>query len=143
MPLPGPHGSASHSFTSGRIGRPGDIRDRLRVPVIPWATPPGHPPPPSPTVLAHQRSSGAADVTGSPGCSGMSNPRGQAHTVRGHRYSGSIGTHPSLQHGWIGSGECLHSATPQRRLLLCSYYTLLLRKAWSQSDPWLHTVSES
>lgn len=96
MPLPGPHGSDSHSFTSGRIGRPGDIRGRLRVPVIPWATPP---PTPSPTVPAHQRSSGAADVTDSPGCSGTSNPRGQAHTVRGHRYSGSIGTHPSL--AWV------------------------------------------
>lgn len=58
---------------------------------------------PCPHTPAHQHSSGAAGVTGSQRCSGRSNPRGQAHTVHGHRYSGSIGTHRSLWHEGIGS----------------------------------------
>lgn len=79
-------------------GQPGHPAFRL-------PPPPSSSPPPSPPTPAHQHSSGAAGVTGSLGCSGRSNPRAQAHTVRGHRYSGSVGTHPSLGHGVKGNDQ--------------------------------------
>lgn len=52
---------------------------------------------------AHPRSSGAAGVTCSPGCKRRSSRRGPGCTLRGHRCSGSVGTHPSLRAG-LGGG---------------------------------------
>lgn len=78
MPLPAPHGSASHSFTSEKDAQAGR-RQR-------GSGSQGHPGPP--TRPAHPRSSAAAGATGSQGCNGRSSRRGPGCTPRGHRCSG-------------------------------------------------------
>lgn len=88
MPLPAPHGSASHSFTSKKDPR----ARRCQRDVGSHGRPRGLLP-----TRAHPRSSGAAGATGSPGCSGRSSPRGPGRTLRGHRCSGSVGTRLSLR----------------------------------------------